>query len=57
MRRNHFDERARSSVVDYSEARRRAIERLGERYLLAKPINARAPAWRLSPPDGRRAGN
>jgi hypothetical protein len=30
-------------VVDYSEARKRAIARLGDRYLLARPINRRAP--------------
>lgn len=29
-----------SWVVDYSAARARAIERLGDRYLLARPINA-----------------
>lgn len=56
MRRDDLDERARSWVVDYSEARRRAIERLGERYLLAKPINARPPTWRLVPSGERRAG-
>jgi hypothetical protein len=28
-------------LVDYSVARRRAIEWLGDRYLLAKPINGR----------------
>jgi len=33
-------ERAQSWVVDYSAARARAIEWLGDRYLLAKPINA-----------------
>jgi hypothetical protein len=56
MRRNNLDERARSWVVDYSEARRRAIGRLGERYLLARPINARTPTWRLTPSGDRRAG-
>jgi hypothetical protein len=35
-------ERAQGWVVDYSEARARAIRWLGDRYLLAKPINARA---------------
>lgn len=29
-----------SWVVDYSAARARAIKRLGDRYLLARPINA-----------------
>jgi hypothetical protein len=56
MRRNNLDERARSWVVDYSEARRRALERLGERYLLAKPINARTATWRRVPSGERRAG-
>jgi hypothetical protein len=40
------DERARNWVVDYSAARMRAIKWLGDRYLLAKPINARTDAWR-----------
>jgi hypothetical protein len=33
------NERARVPIVDYSEARERAIKWLGDRYLLAKPIN------------------
>lgn len=33
-------ERAAAPIVDYSEARERAIKWLGDRYLLAKPINA-----------------
>ena len=33
-------------VVDYSAARARAIEWLGDRYLLARPINATEGAWR-----------
>jgi hypothetical protein len=39
----HIDnaDRARSWVVDYSAARARAIEWLGDRYLLAIPINRR----------------
>ena len=41
--------RAQSWVVDYSAARARAIEWLGERYLLAKPINANESAWRKAP--------
>lgn len=32
--------RAQAWVVDYSAARTRAIRWLGDRYLLAKPINA-----------------
>lgn len=42
----HIDgiERARSWVADYSAARARAIEWLGDRYLLAKPINRRTVA-------------
>jgi hypothetical protein len=38
--------RAQWPVVDYSAARARAIEWLGERYLLAKPVNASENAWR-----------
>jgi hypothetical protein len=43
----HVDgvERARGWVVDYSAARAKAIEWLGDRYLLAKPINRRATAY------------
>jgi hypothetical protein len=39
-------ERAREWIVDYSAARARAIRWLGDRYLLAKPINAGALARR-----------
>lgn len=35
-----INERAQTWVVDYSAARARAIRWLGDRYLLAKPINA-----------------
>lgn len=40
------NERTAAPIVDYSEARERAIKWLGDRYLLAKPINAvrRLPA-------------
>jgi hypothetical protein len=41
MRQRDSVERARTWVVDYSAARAKAIEWLGERYLLAKPINRR----------------
>lgn len=34
------NERTAALIVDYSEARERAIKWLGDRYLLAKPINA-----------------
>ena len=34
------NERAQTWVVDYSAARARAIKWLGDRYLLAKPVNA-----------------
>ena len=34
------NERTAAPIVDYSEARERAIKWLGDRYLLAKPINA-----------------
>ena len=46
MRRISSRERAQSWVVDYSAARARAIEWLGDRYLLAKPVNASESAWR-----------
>ena len=49
VKRTITGERARSWVVDYSAARARAIEWLGERYLLAKPINVKAHAWRKTP--------
>ena len=39
MRHTDSAERAQSWVVDYSAARAKAIEWLGDRYLLAKPIN------------------
>jgi hypothetical protein len=38
------DGKWRAWLVDYSAARSRAIEWLGDRYLLAKPINRRADA-------------
>jgi len=61
MRQKYSVERARSWVVDYSAARAKAIEWLGERYLLAKPINrrlaARDPREEQSPvPTTRRLG-
>ena len=43
MRQSDIGERARSWVVDYSAARAKAIEWLGDRYLLAIPVN-RIPA-------------
>jgi hypothetical protein len=46
MNRMTQSERARAWIVDYSAARAQAIRWLGERYLLAKPINARAAARR-----------
>lgn len=39
MRNIDKTERAGSWVVDYSAARARAIEWLGDRYLLARPVN------------------
>lgn len=38
---NHREKPAPTWVVDYSAARAHAIRWLGERYLLARPINAR----------------
>lgn len=49
MKRKSYDESARAWVVDYSEARARAIKWLGDRYLLAKPINASDTARRSTP--------
>jgi hypothetical protein len=37
-------------VVDYSAARALAISWLGDRYLLARPINARRDTGRKAPP-------
>jgi hypothetical protein len=42
MRHTDTTERVRGWVVDYSAARARAIEWLGDRYLLAKPVNRRS---------------
>lgn len=39
MRQSDISEKARSWVVDYSAARAKAIEWLGDRYLLAIPVN------------------
>ncbi|MGA7540646.1 MAG: hypothetical protein WBW93_17955 [Steroidobacteraceae bacterium] len=44
MRHTDSAERAQSWVVDYSAARAKAIEWLGDRYLLAKPINRTSAA-------------
>lgn len=41
--------RARIQVVDYSAARAKAIAWLGDRYLLAKPINRRLDSGRSEP--------
>jgi hypothetical protein len=46
MKRTTQTERARAWVVDYSAARAQAISWLGDRYLLAKPINSGAAARR-----------
>ena len=53
MRQSDITEKARSWVVDYSAARAKAIEWLGDRYLLARPINrifAAMPRQRRAPP-------
>jgi hypothetical protein len=47
MRHTDSAERAQSWVVDYSAARAKAIEWLGDRYLLAKPINRTLAASRV----------
>ena len=36
-------------VVDYSAARAHAIRWLGDRYLLARPINGKYDTWRKPP--------
>lgn len=46
MIRKTEGERRRAWLVDYSAARARAIEWLGDRYLLARPINVSESAWR-----------
>jgi hypothetical protein len=43
MRDTDSAERAHSRVVDYSAARAKAIEWLGDRYLLAIPVKRRPP--------------
>ncbi|MGH8320104.1 MAG: hypothetical protein ACREUL_19400 [Steroidobacteraceae bacterium] len=55
MRETHSVERVRSWIVDYSAARAKAIEWLGDRYLLAKPINRRFAASRAT--DGQRSAS
>jgi hypothetical protein len=45
MRWTDEGEKWRAWLVDYSAARTRAIEWLGDRYLLAKPINRREASW------------
>jgi len=49
MKRISHDERERQWLIDYSAALARAIEWLGDRYLLAKPINVNGSAWRKAP--------
>jgi hypothetical protein len=49
VKRTANNERAQSWVIDYSTARARAIKWLGDRYLLARPINASHRAWRKAP--------
>jgi len=45
VKRTDRVQEARTRIVDYSAARARAIEWLGDRYLLARPINAGRGAW------------
>ncbi len=40
---NEGADRSKPYVVDYSAARAKAIEWLGDRYLLARPINRASP--------------
>ena len=46
------NERAQTWVVDYSAARARAIKWLGDRYLLAKPVNAQRTVLHSAPVAG-----
>jgi hypothetical protein len=46
VKQSTVNETVRTWIVDYSAARARAIQWLGDRYLLAKPINASESAWR-----------
>lgn len=48
MRHSDISEKARDWVVDYSAARARAIEWLGDRYLLARPVNRITAASRAT---------
>lgn len=50
MKNPTVSEKAQAWVVDYSAARMRAIRWLGDRYLLANPINAGDRARRRSVP-------
>ncbi|HEX4266628.1 MAG TPA: hypothetical protein VHY36_01995 [Steroidobacteraceae bacterium] len=45
-RQSDISEKARGWVVDYSAARAKAIAWLGDRYLLATPVNRIAAASR-----------
>lgn len=56
MRRMSYAEKAREWVVDYSAARAKAIEWLGDRYLLARPVTRRRDGKSRSVPV-RRAHN
>ena len=56
MKRNSDGERERAWVVDYSAARERAIKWLGDRYLLARPINLAESAWRRLPTSASGSG-
>jgi len=49
VHRNDEGQRWRAWLVDYTQARARAIEWLGDRYLLAKPINRRKAGVGLLP--------
>lgn len=49
MRRTESARRTQIQIVDYSAARARAIAWLGDRYLLARPINRRFDNGRGAP--------
>jgi hypothetical protein len=57
MKRMAGHERAHTWIIDYSAARARAIAWLGDRYLLARPINASESTWRNRHPLPAPAGS
>jgi hypothetical protein len=52
VKQTTVNDRARAPIVDYSAARERAIKWLGDRYLLARPING---GWYRTPSASSRS--